>query len=65
MVRMMLEQMNRIPRVQSPWLQRLVLLLLILMPFLLYFAMSNNNFVLGIVALAIMALSMLVTMLTK
>jgi len=62
---MIREQVNRIPRAWSPWLQRVVLLLLVLMPFVLYFAMSNNHFVLAIVALAIMALSMLVTMWAK
>jgi hypothetical protein len=35
------------------------------MPFVLYFAMSNDNFALAAVALAIMAAGMLVAVLTR
>ncbi len=57
--------MKFVPLVRSKSLQRASLSLLILMPFVLFFAMSNDNFALAAAALAIMAAGMLMAVLTQ
>ena len=52
-------------RLRSKPVQRASLLLLVLLPFALYYAMSNDNLALAAAALAVMAAGMLLAVVTR